>query len=298
MAVILGSHVSVAGGPANAFLNAKEIGGDAAQIFVKPPRKLRGIKPFSKEQIAAWEESRKASRVREIVVHGNYLINLAGEGHVAEYSREAFLDEMKRCHELQVAKLIFHPGKYLELSPEQGLKNIAKNLQWCLKKGKDFAGVTILLENMAGTGSNLGDRFEQLRQIMDLTGQPERFGVCIDTCHTLAAGYDLRTPDAYAKTMEQLDATVGLDRVMAFHLNDSKAELGSRIDRHAEIGKGYLGTSAFKLLLQDVRWRDVPGVLETPHEDNAGFAKDLGRLRRCEKEPLGPKDFPKQRTIA
>lgn len=295
--MILGSHVSVAGGPANAFPNAQEVGAEAVQIFVKPPRKLRGIKPFSKEQIAAWEEARKASKVKEVVVHGNYLINLAGEGHVAEYSREAFLDEMKRCHELQVDKLIFHPGKHLELSPEQGVRNIAANLKWCLKKGRDYDDVTILLENMAGMGSNLGDRFEQLREVIDLTGEGARFGVCIDTCHTLAAGYDLRTPDAYAKTMEQLDATVGLANVKAFHLNDSKHELGSRMDRHQEIGKGFLGASAFKLLLQDPRWRDVPGVLETPHEDNKGFAKDLARLRKCEREPLGPKDFPKQRTI-
>ncbi|HEV8361679.1 MAG TPA: deoxyribonuclease IV [Candidatus Thermoplasmatota archaeon] len=297
--MILGSHVSVAGGPEHAFGHAAEIGCDAIQVFVKPPRKLRGIKDFTPEQIHAWEAARATSKVQAIVVHANYLINLAGQGHTGEYSREALLDEMKRAHELRIGTVIFHPGQHFGGGEEKGLRTIAKNLQWCLKKGKDYGDVTIALENMAGQGTMLGYDLQQLRTIIDLTGEPRRFGVCIDTCHTLAAGYDLQTREGYAKTMELVEAlfddtTAG---VRAFHVNDSKTPRGSRVDRHAEITKGTMGAAGFKLLLQDPRWRDAPGVLETPHDDNKGFAKDLKRLRKLEAEPLTDKDLPRQRVL-
>lgn len=295
--MILGSHVSIAGSLAQPFRDAEDIGCESIQIFVKPPRKLRGIKPFSQQQLATWEEARAASPVRSIVVHANYLINLAGEGHTADYSREALVDEMARCSLLGVATLIFHPGQHLGAGEEKGLERIAKSLQWCLKKGEDIDDVTVCLENMAGQGSMLGWDFAHLRRVIDLVGQPERLGACIDTCHCLAAGYDLRTPDGYAKALEELDATVGLENVKAFHLNDSKGELASRIDRHEAIGKGKLGDGAFKLLLQDARWRDVPGVLETPHDDNKGWARDLKRLRKLQREPFTKKDLPRQRRL-
>jgi deoxyribonuclease IV len=296
--MIFGSHVSIAGSLARPFLDAQDVGADAIQIFVKPPRKLRGIKDFSDEQLATWKEARKASKVQEVVVHANYLINLAGEGHTGEYSREAFVDEMKRCHELGVRKLIFHPGQHFGDGEDAGLKRIAKSLQWCLKRGAEYDDVTLCVENMAGQGTWVGYQFEHLEALLGLVDAPGRMGVCIDTCHTFAAGYDLRSPASYAKVMELLDATVGFANVQAFHLNDSKQELGSRIDRHEEIGKGKLGNSAFKLLTQDARWRDVPGVVETPHEDNKGWRKDVTRLRKLAMEPLTAKDLPKQRTLA
>jgi deoxyribonuclease-4 len=288
--MILGAHVSVAGGPAKAFGNAAEVGCDAIQVFVKPPRKLRGVKPFTAEQVRAWEEARAASRVKAVVVHANYLINLAGEGHTAEYSREALVDEMLRCELLGIPTLVFHPGQHLGVGVEKGLRHIAASLAWCLEKGKDADSVTLCLENMAGQGTMVGYDLQHLRRIVDLVGQPGRFGFCLDTCHLFASGHDLRTPESYAKTMEQVEEVLGRERVEAFHLNDSKQELGSRVDRHQEIGKGKLGSSAFQLLTQDRRWRDVPGVLETPHEDNKGFAKDLRRLRRLEAErkPVKP----------
>lgn len=295
--MILGSHVSIAGSLATPFLDAQDIGCDAIQIFVKPPRKLRGIKDFSAEQLATWREARKASPVRSIMVHANYLINLAGDGHVGEYSREAFLDEMKRCHELQVKHLIFHPGQHGGAGVDKGIVRIAKGLQWCLAHGKDYDDVTILLENMAGQGTMIGWDFSHLADVIDLVGEPDRFGVCVDTCHTLAAGYELRTPEGYGKTLEAIEASVGLDKVQAFHLNDSKNDLGTRVDRHEAIGKGTLGDPAFKLLLQDQRWRDLPGCLETPHKDNKGFASDLKRLRKVEREPWSEKDLPKQRPL-
>jgi deoxyribonuclease-4 len=242
--MILGAHVSVAGGPANAFPNAAEIGCDAAQIFVKPPRKLRNVKDFTDAQLDAWRAARKASPVRALVVHANYLINLAGDGHVLDYSREAFLDEMKRCHELGIGKLVFHPGQHLGAGEDAGLKRIAASLQWALKEGEAYDDVTLCVENMAGHGTWVGHRFEHLEILLALVDS-DRFGVCIDTCHTFAAGYDLRTPEAYEATIQALDATVGLDRVQAFHLNDSLQELASRVDRHQLIGKGKLGGGAF-----------------------------------------------------
>lgn len=280
--MILGSHVSIAGSLAQPFLDAQEIGCDSIQVFVKPPRRLRGVKPFTREQIQAWEEARRASPVKAIVVHANYLINLGAAGAQGKVSRDAFLDEMRRCHALAIPVLIFHPGAHTGAGEEKGLQQVAKNLQACLKAGRDYADVTLCLENTAGQGTTLGHQLEHLRRIMDLVGQPERMGACIDTQHLLAAGYEVRTEAGYAKTMEQVEELLGLPAVKAFHLNDSKVELGSRIDRHEAIGKGRLGNEFFRRLLQDPRWRDVPGVLETPHEDNAGFRKDLRRLRKLE----------------
>lgn len=295
--MLLGSHVSVAGGVANAFGHAAEIGCEAMQVFVKPPRKLRGIKPFTPEQVHAWQAARGASKVKAIVVHANYLINMAGQGHAGEYSREALLDEMKRCHELNVSTLIFHPGQHLGVGEAKGLATIAKNLTWCLQRGKDYTDVTICLENMAGQGTMLGWDFAHVRKVIDLVGQPERFGVAIDACHAFAAGYELRTPEGYGKTMEALDATVGVRNVRAFHLNDSKMPLSSRVDRHEVIGKGQLGDGAFKLLTQDARFRDVPGVVETPRDDNKGWRKDVQRLRKLAQEPFTEEDLPRQRTL-
>lgn len=295
--MLVGSHVSIAGSLATPFLDAKDIGCDAIQIFVKPPRKLMGIKPFTPEQIAVWKEARKASPVQAHVVHANYLINLAGDEHTQEYSREALLDEMKRCHELEIGTLVFHPGQHKGDGETEGLSRIAENLEWVLKKGRDYEDVTVCLENMAGQGSMLGYDFVHIKAIHELVGEPDRLGMCLDTCHAHAAGYELRTPEGYAKTMEALDATVGLDQVKAFHLNDSKMDFGSRVDRHAPIGQGTLGDGAFKLLLQDPRWKDHPGVIETPHKDNKGFAKDVARLKKLAKEPFGKKDLPRQKTL-
>jgi deoxyribonuclease-4 len=282
--MILGAHVSVAGGPANAFANAAEIGADSVQIFVKPPRKLRGVKPFTAEQVQAWEQALAASKVEELVVHANYLINLAGEAHTAEYSREALLDELLRCSLLGIPRLVVHPGQHLGAGVDKGLANIAQGLRWCLQKGRDADDVVVCLENMAGQGSMVGYQLEHLRTIADLVEEPERIGFCLDTCHTFASGHDLRSPEAYAKTMEHVDRVLGLDNVRVVHLNDSKADFGSRVDRHEEIGKGKLGSGAFWNLVHDERLRDVPGVLETPHDENKGYAKDLKRLRKLEAE--------------
>jgi deoxyribonuclease IV len=295
--MLLGSHVSIAGSLARPFADAREIGCDAIQVFVKPPRRLRGIKDFTPAQVAVWEEARAASGVQAVVTHANYLINLAAVGHTGEYSREAFLDELKRCHELRIPHLIFHPGQHQGQGVDKGIVNIAKALQWAIQQGEDYADVTILLENMAGQGTMVGWDFAHLADIIDLVGAPERLGICVDTCHTLAAGYELRTPEGYAKTLEAIEGTVGLDKVKVFHLNDSKMDLGTRVDRHEAIGKGMLGDGAFKLLLQDPRWASTPGLLETPHDDNKGFAKDLKRLRKCAAEPYTDKDLPKQRAL-
>jgi len=296
--MLLGSHVSIAGSLAKPFEDAKAIGCDAVQMFVKPPRKLRGVKDLTDEQIQVWSDARKGSAVKAIVVHANYLINLAPAGHTGEYSRAALLDEMKRCHQLGIGTLILHPGKCLGEPVEKGLANIAKGLQWCLTKGREYDDVTILLETMAGQGTEVGHDFAHLRAIIEQVAQPERFGACLDTCHAFQAGYELRTSEGYRDTMAKLDAAVGLSNVKAFHLNDAQKSLGERVDRHAAIGKGKLGGRGFQQLLQDPRWRTTPGVLETPHEDLAGFAADLRKLRKLEKEPFADKPLPGQRKLA
>ncbi|HVL87582.1 MAG TPA: deoxyribonuclease IV [Candidatus Thermoplasmatota archaeon] len=277
--MLLGSHVSAAGGLANAFVNAAEIGNDAIQIFAKSPRMLR-FKPLEDDVVAAWHAARKTSAVKHMLVHANYLVNLATpKSEYAKASREAFLDEMERCHKLSIPLLVFHPGAHQGDGDEKGLSRIVENLNWCLKKGEAFDDVTLCVENTAGQGSNVGYRFEHVKAIVEGVDDPDRMGVCIDTCHTFASGYDLRTPESYAKTMEELDAAVGLSRVKAFHLNDSKSTFASRVDRHENIGKGEIGKKTFSLLVNDKRFAKVPGVVETPCETNAQFKKDVDALR-------------------
>jgi len=263
----LGAHVSASGGVENAPLNAQAIGAKAFALFTKNQRQWLA-KDLSAEEIDRFKRhcSELGFSPDHIMPHDSYLINLGHpEKEGLEKSRAAFLDEMKRCEELGLTLLNFHPGSHLgQISLESSLRRVAESINIALDQTR---GVSAVIENTAGQGSNLGSRFEELAEIIAQVDDPSRVGVCLDTCHLFTSGYDLRTREAFAATMEQFDAIVGFARLKGVHLNDAKKELGTRVDRHAPIGEGFLGLDAFRFLMQDTRFDDLPLILETPEPD-------------------------------
>lgn len=274
---VLGAHVSIAGGLEEAFARAKSIGCESIQIFSKNQRQW-AAKPLAAEQVDAWHQTRKDSRVKAIIIHDSYLINLADPTKSGvRKAREAFVDEIQRAEALGVQGLVFHPGAHMGRGEKKGIKRIISSLDYCISQAEP-SKVQLLVENTAGQGSTLGYRFEHLRDIAEGLSDPNRLGVCIDTCHTLAGGYDFRTREGYDATMRELDEVVGLRRVLAFHLNDSMKDLNSRVDRHQHIGKGCIGLEGFRLLVRDPRFSHLPMVLETPGEDK-DYRRNLKVLR-------------------
>lgn len=263
----LGAHVSASGGVENAPLNAQAIGAKAFALFTKNQRQWLA-KDLSAEEIDRFKRhcSELGFSPDHIMPHDSYLINLGHpEKEGLDKSRAAFLDEMKRCEELGLTLLNFHPGSHLgQISLESSLQRVAESINIALDQTR---GVSAVIENTAGQGSNLGSRFEELAEIIAQVDDQSRVGVCLDTCHLFTSGYDLRTAEAYAATMEHFDAVIGFDRLRGVHLNDAKKELGTRVDRHAPIGEGYLGLEAFRLLMQDPRFDDIPLILETPEPE-------------------------------
>ncbi|HNW59781.1 MAG TPA: deoxyribonuclease IV [bacterium] len=263
----LGAHVSAAGGLEMAPENARAIGARAFALFTKNQRQwlARNLEAPEIERFRIRCEE-LAFATEHIMPHDSYLINLAHpeEAGLAK-SQAAFLDEMKRCQELGLKLLNFHPGSHLGQIPlEEGLRRVALSINLALEK---TSGVTAVIENTAGQGSNVGCNFEQLAEIIAAVEDKSRVGVCLDTCHLFASGYDLRTPAAYAETMRQFAETIGWSYLRGMHLNDAKKELGTRVDRHAPIGAGFLGLEAFRLLMQDNRLDEIPLILETPEPD-------------------------------
>jgi deoxyribonuclease-4 len=259
---MLGAHVPTAGGLARAPENGRTIGASAIQIFTRNQRQWAG-RPLGGKEAAEFRGAVAASGVRIVLSHGSYLVNLASpHGPALRRSRAAFRNEMRRCHRLGIPYLVVHPGAHMGAGERVGLQNVARSLDQVLEpRAYD---VMPLLEVTAGQGSSLGHRFEQLAEILDRVKSPEGLGFCLDTCHLYAAGYDIATPRGYETVFAELDEHVGLHRVRAFHLNDAKQGLGSRLDRHQSIGKGHLGLSTFRRLLRDPRFRGLPMVLETP----------------------------------
>ncbi len=259
----IGAHVSTAGGVANAPLRAREIGAKAFALFTKNQRRWRA-KTLTKKEIAAFRKNLNECgfRPEHILPHDSYLINLAHpEADKRQKSLSAFIDEFERCEQLGLTLLNFHPGSTLQqISDEEGLTLIAQAVNTALAK---TTTVTAVVENTAGQGSNLGHRFEHLKTIIDQVEDKSRIGVCLDTCHTFAAGYDLRTPETYELTMQEFDRIVGFSYLKGMHLNDAKITLGSRLDRHHSIGQGHLGLEPFRLLMQDSRLDNIPLILET-----------------------------------
>jgi len=262
----IGAHVSAAGGVENAPVNANAIGAKAFALFTKNQRQWQSA-PLTKENISKFRNNciEFGFQPNQILPHDSYLINLGHPG-VEELakSRTAFIDEMQRCQKLGLDRLNFHPGSHLKLvSEEDCLKTIATSINIALDKTQ---GVIAVIENTAGQGSNLGFRFEQLRFIIDYVEDKSRVGVCLDTCHTFTSGYDILSPAGYSDTFSKFDEIVGFKFLKGMHLNDSKKELGSRVDRHDNIGKGFLGQELFSRIMNDSRFDDMPLILETPDE--------------------------------
>jgi deoxyribonuclease-4 len=277
----VGAHVSAGGGVDNAPLNAMAIGAKAFALFTKNQRQWVA-KPLEAKTIDAFKKNLEASGIlpKHVLPHDSYLINLGHpEVEKLEKSRDAFIDELERCRLLGLEKLNFHPGSHLVKIPKKDpeyndklmeaelhcLDVIAESMNMAIEATRDF-DVKLVIENTAGQGTNLGYRFEHLAHLIGKVEDKSRVGVCLDTCHTFTSGYDLRTREAYDETMDAFERIVGFQYLMGMHINDSKPKLGSRVDRHASLGKGEIGWDAFRFIMNDPRMDDIPLILETIDE--------------------------------
>lgn len=272
----LGAHESISGGLHLAFDRAQSVGCDAVQLFVKSSRAW-AVKPLTEEEIRLFQERAAQTGIHPVVGHASYLPNPAApDEDLWRKSVETLIVELERCEALGIPYLVLHPGSHMGTGEEEGLRRVARALGEIHAATSGFRA-RILLETTAGQGHNLGYRFEQLAWLIENTPEGDRLGVCLDTCHVFAAGYDLRTPEAYEETLATFDRIIGLDRLCVVHFNDCKGPLGGRLDRHEHIGKGQLGLEAFRLFVNDPRFADLPGLLETPksedlHEDRENLA--------------------------
>lgn len=273
--LLLGAHMSIAGGIHKAIERGESIGCTAIQIFTKSNRQWRA-KELSDEEIELFKQAWKNSSITSIVAHASYLLNIGSSNpDLEKKSLEALKIEFQRCADLGIPYLIMHPGSHTNTDEKSCLAQVSKNINKLLAHIPD--GV-LLLETMAGQGSQVGYTFEQLAEIIKHVDEKRRVGVCIDTCHLFAAGYDLRTEKAYHDMWKHFDATIGIHKLKAIHINDSQKDLGSRVDRHTDIGKGKIGLDAFELLLNDPALFDVPKILETPKEDLTDDKRNLDTL--------------------
>jgi len=274
----IGAHVSAAGGVENAPVNAHSIGATAFALFTKNQRQWEAP-PLTQKSIDAFKANceKYGYTPSQILPHDSYLINLGNPDRDAlEKSRNAFLDEMVRCQQLGLDRLNFHPGSHLnKISEEESLLLIADSINMALERTQ---GVTAVIENTSGQGSNLGYTFDQIRYIIDHVNDQSRVGVCIDTCHAFTAGYDISTPEAFAKTFSHFDRVIGFKFLKGIHLNDTKKGLGSRVDRHENVGDGLLGIEPFRLIMTDPRFNGIPIILETP--DESRWAEEIKMLMK------------------
>ncbi len=286
---ILGAHVSVSGGISKAPERGEILGCDAIQIFTKNQMQW-ATPPLRKDEVSKFKVSLAAHRPSAVVTHASYLINLGTPDETKlEKSREAFLEELRRCEALGIPYLVFHPGAHMGAGEAAGLKTIAESLNRAHAE-TDESSVMTLVEITAGQGTNVGYTFEQLMEIIEQVRDKNRMGICLDTSHMFAAGYDLREKKAYHVTWREFERVIGPKWLHVFHLNDSKKALGSRVDRHANLGRGYLGLEAFRLLLNDECFDGIPMILETPG-GNPWYVKNLKIMRQLvgeAKEAAGP----------
>jgi deoxyribonuclease IV len=276
----LGAHMSIAGGLSLALERGREVGCGAVQIFLKNQRQW-AAKLLAAGEVRAFRAARRATGVRHVFAHSSYLINL-GNPSPALWSQavDAFTDELERAEALGLSCVVIHPGSHMGAGLEAGLARVTAALDESLARTAGYR-VKVALENTAGAGNTIGRTFGELAALLERAARPERLGVCLDTCHLFAAGYDVRTAAGYRRAMAECEATVGLERVLAFHLNDAKAPLGSGLDRHENIGRGALGLVPFRLLLNDRRFARVPKVLETPKEpEPTADLRNLAVLRK------------------
>ncbi len=259
----LGAHMSIAGGVENAVLSGQRVGCEAIAMFTKNNNQWKA-KKLTQDDADRFNAALVETNIRPVVAHTSYLINLASpDAALWKKSIAAMEDELARCELLGIPYLVLHPGSHMGKGVDWGIKRVAAAFDRIHAKLPGLRVMT-LLEHTAGQGNHLGHLFEELAQVRELIAEKQRIGVCVDSCHLFAAGYDLRKPETYAAVFQRCDDIVGIEHIKAWHLNDSKTDLGSRVDRHAHIGKGKLGRAAFKNIMNDPRWRDLPGVLETP----------------------------------
>ncbi len=277
----IGAHVSAAGGVENAPINAHKIGATAFALFTKNQRQWIA-NPLSAESIAAFKTNcdKFGFQPHQILPHDSYLINLGHpEAAELEKSRDAFLDEMQRCQQLGLGRLNFHPGSHLNrISEEQCLSTIAESINLALNQ---TSGVIAVIENTAGQGCNLGFSFHQLKKIIDQVEDKSRVGICIDTCHAYSAGYDIKTKAGFEKVFKEFEEVIGFRYLKGMHINDSKKELGSRVDRHDSLGTGTLGLEVFECIMNDNRFNGIPLVLETPNDEL--WAEEIQILKNMQK---------------
>jgi len=259
----IGAHMSIAGGVSRALDRGEELGLDTIQIFTKNANQWLG-RAITDEERDRFQRRKEETGIDPVIAHDSYLINLASpDREMFEKSLDAFEDEIHRCHRLEVPYLVMHPGAHLGTGESRGIRQIGEAIRVAVLEREEQA-VCILLETTAGQGTQIGYRFEHLRDIMAEVNMPERLGVCLDTCHIFAAGYDFRSGETYEETMARFDDVIGLEALRVVHVNDSKKELGSRVDRHEHIGRGRIGEAAFGFFLNDARLADLPFILETP----------------------------------
>lgn len=264
---MFGSHLSISGGLHNAILSAEKLGMETVQVFTKNQQQWK-CKPLEEEVVAQWKEHLSRVKFEKTVSHDSYLINLASMDEALwKKSIDLFVEELARCWKLGIPYLVTHPGAHLGAGEAAGLKRVAKALDICHAR-VPAKEVTTCLEITAGQGSSLGYKLEHLATIIEHSKHPDRLGVCLDTAHLFAAGYDFRGRK-YAAFRKQLEATIGIDRVKVLHLNDSKKDLGSRVDRHDHIGRGLIGLEGFKPFVRDKAFAQIPKILETPKEGKA-----------------------------
>ncbi len=284
MKQLLGAHTSTSGGVYTAIERAIRMKFTAIQIFTKNNNRWNA-KPLKDDEINKFKGLLKKSDIQFILTHSSYLINLCSKNkYVLKKSRNSFIDELERCELLGILHLNFHPGSHGGKGEEDGIKMIAESLNICHEKTKNYR-VTSMMETTAGQGTTLGYRFEQLKKIIDLVERKERMTICIDTAHIFAAGYDIRNPKEYRKVIKEFDEIVGLERLKCLHMNDSKKELGSRVDRHEHIGKGFIGKEGFTNIMNDKKLSKIPKILETPKgkemkEDTKNIKTLLSLIKR------------------
>jgi deoxyribonuclease-4 len=284
--------MSIAGGVDLAPLRGRQVGCRTIQLFTKSSNQWRA-RSLPHEEIDRFHANLQAAAIAPAVAHGAYLINLAStDPALRQKSMAACLEELERAEVLGIPYLVIHPGAHTGAGEEAGLRQVANSFRELLKRTKGYR-VRIVLETTAGQGTTLGYRFEQIALLLDQVGLPERTGVCLDTCHLFAAGYDIRTPNGYSAVLRLFDQVVGLPSLKVIHLNDSKKELGCRVDRHEHIGKGAIGLEAFRCLVTDPRLRGIPMIIETPKDGdfiktdrrNLKTLRDLAKKQRVPCRP-------------
>ncbi len=275
--LLLGAHLSGAGGLENALYDGQKLGCTAVQIFTHSNRQWH-INPLTEKEIEQFSIAKETTGITHLVVHASYLINLASaKAENRAVSLKTLVKELERCEQLGIRQLVLHPGSSVDITAEEGMQFLIEGLDAALEHAA--GSTTILLENMAGQGSSIGRSFEQLAHIRSKTLHKKRIGVCIDTCHLFSAGYDFSDEKKYAALWKLFDELIGIEQLGALHMNDSKKPLGSHVDRHTHIGEGTIGIEPFRLLMNDKRFFDVPKILETPKDSLEEDRKNLAVLK-------------------